>query len=235
MKKFLLYTVLNLCTVPVWALAPMEQHVMSASQGMSAFYMHMLSDGGEEYLQQFNRYQRSADASIASMEIEARGEFLNDWKALKHDLKFKSNPGEAVYFSGAIRIEYRNYLTSLYLHYKNNQNSNKGSEINALARIKILSTMLAARALDLVSSDYGFTDITSHQSKFNPAEVASSINQDIQFLMASDSTIIEPRLLRKLDSKFNFIKKNLVDSNSQTAYFLIYRNMLSMSKILKDY
>jgi len=213
----------------------MEQHLMSASQGMSAFYMHMLSNGDRAYLQQFNRYQDSADASLASVEHGERGQFSNAWRTLKHDLKFEYNPGEAVYFSGAIRIEYRNYLTSLYLHFKNNPISNGRSQMSALARIKILSTMLAARALDLVSSDYGATDMTSYQSKFNPKDVAQTINQDIQFLISNESSVIEPKVIRKIHSKFNFIKSNLIDSKSQTAFFLIYRNMLSMNKMLKNY
>ncbi len=235
MKTISLFLLLNICTVSSWALAPMEQHLMSASQGMSAFYMHMLSNGDEEYLQQFNQYQMSADVSMGGMNKSEHAELSNTWRTLKHDLTFRYNQREAVYFSGAIRIEYRNYLTSVYLQYKNNSSSDSRSVLSAITRIKVLSTMLAARALDLVSSDYGITDMTEHHRKFNPIEVADIINQDIQFLLASNSTVIEPGLLRKIDSKFNFIKKHLVDSKSQTAYFMVYRNMLSMSKMLKNY
>ncbi len=235
MKTISLFVVLNLCTFSSWALAPMEQHLMSASQGMSAFYMHMLSNGDREYLQQFNRYQVSADVSMGGVNKSEYAEFSNTWRTLKHDLKFKYIQGEAVYFSGAVRIEYRNYLTSVYLKYKNNSNSDKRTVLSAIARIKILSSMLAARALDLVSSDYGTTDMTEHHRQFNPVEVAGIINQDIQFLLASNSSVIAPSVLRKIDNKFNFIRKNLVDTKTQTAYFMIYRNMLSMSKILKSY
>ena len=235
MKTIVLFTLLNLSVLPAWALAPMEQHLMSASQGMSAFYMHILSDGNDDYLQQFNQYQVSADVSMRSMNREEKQQFSSTWSTLKHDLKFQYNNGEAVYFSGATRIEYRNYLTSLYIHYKNNPGGHKNQHKNAIARIKVLSSMLAARALDLVSSDYGATDMTSYQHKFNPVEVADIINEDIQFLLTSGASIIKAGTLRKLDSKFNFIKSNLVDAKSQTAYFLIYRNMLSMNKILKDY
>ena len=235
MKTISLFVVLNLCTFSSWALAPMEQHLMSASQGMSAFYMHMLSNGDKEYLQQFNRYQVSADVSMGGLSKSEYAEFSSIWRTLKHDLKFRYNQGEAVYFSGAVRIEYRNYLTSVYLQYKNKSNSDNPSVLSAIARIKVLSAMLAARALDLVSSDYGTTDMTEHHRQFNPIEVADIINQDIQFLLASNSSAIEPGVLRKIDSKFNFIRKNLVDTKSQTAYFMIYRNMLSMSKILKKY
>ncbi len=235
MKTISLFVVLNLCAISSWALAPMEQHLMSASQGMSAFYMHMLSNGDREYLEQFNRYQRSADASLANMKKSDKSELSNTWRTLKSDLKFRYMQGEAVYFSGAIRIAYRNYLTSLYLEFNNNPNTQKRSVISAISRIKILSTLLAARALDLVSSDYGATDMTEHHRKFNPIEVAEIIEQDIQFLLVSKASAIDSSILRKIDSKFSFIKNNLIDANTQTAYFLIYRNMLSMNKILKDY
>ncbi len=235
MKSIFVFIVFNLCTLSSWALAPMEQHLMSASQGMSAFYMHMLSNGDGEYLKQFNKYQVSADVSMGGVSNSEYAELSNTWRTLKHDLKFRYDQGEAVYFSGAIRIEYRNYLTSVYLRFKNSPSSNNRSELSAIARIKVLSTMLAARALDLVSSDYGITDMTEHHRKFNPVEVADIINQDIQFLLARNSTVIEHGILRKIDNKFNFIRKNLVDTKSQTAYFLIYRNMLSMSKILNKY
>ncbi len=208
---------------------------MSASQGMSAFYMHILSDGDRAYLKQFNRYQRSADASLAEMKKSDKGELFDTWRALKSDLKFRYTQGETVYFSGAIRIAYRDYLTSLYLQFNESPNSQKRSVISAISRIKILSTLLAARALDLVSSDYGATDMSTHHLEFNPAEVAEIIEQDIQFLLVSKASAIEPSILRKIDNKFNFIKNNLIDTNTQTAYFMIYRNMLSMSKILKDY
>ncbi len=208
---------------------------MSASQGMSAFYMHMLSDGDRRYLKQFNRYQHSADVSLAKMKKSEKGELFDTWSALKSDLKFRYTQGEAVYFSGAIRIAYRDYLTSLYLQFNDNPNTQKRSVISAINRIKILSTLLAARALDLVSSDYGATDMSSHHMKFNSTEVAEVIEEDIQFLIVSKASAIEPSILRKIDNKFNFIKNNLIDTKTQTAYFMIYRNMLSMSKILKDY
>lgn len=235
MKTIPLFLLLNLYSITSWALAPMEQHLMSASQGMSAFYMHMLSNGDKEYLQQFIQYQSSADVSMGGMNTSNNTELSNAWRTLKHDLKFRYNQGDAVYFSGAIRIEYRNYLTNVYLQYNNNFKSESRSVLKAITRIKVLSTMLAARALDLVSSDYGITDMTNHHRKFNPIEVAGIIEQDIQFLLANNSTVIARGVLLKIDSKFNFIKKHLVDTKSQTAYFMVYRNMLSMSKILKNY
>jgi len=212
----------------------MERHLMSASQGMSAFYMYLLSNGDEDYMQQFNRYQISADASLNRMNKSDRGEFSNTWRTLKHNLKFERNNG-TVYFPAAVRREYRDYFVGLYLHFNEISKGWGSSEVHAIVRIKVLTSMLAARALDLVSSDYGGVDMTAHHRLFDPVEVADTIGSDIQYLLAAKSSIIKPNAVRKLDSKFNFIKGNLVDAKSQTAFFMIYRNMLSMSKILKKY
>jgi hypothetical protein len=232
MKNCVLFLALSFVSFTSWAMTPMEQHIQFVSQGMSAFYMYSLSNSDEKYLRQFKQYQHSAASALRKVSPAERKSIPTDWQALKIKLQYRPQNGGGLYFDGVSRTEYRNYLTALYLHYKQTSNSTKTDLDSALTRIQLLSSLLAARALDVVSADYGAMGLTEHDIKISPVEVAQQITVDLELLLGKNLPKKQQHLLRKVDSKFRFIKNTLVNYKTETAYFLIYRNVKSINKLL---
>ncbi len=227
----MVFLLLNIFSLPGQALNSFESHILSASQGMAAFHMYLLTEGDEKYIRQFNRYQKSAESSLDDLDLSKFSALSNDWREFVSKLEYQVLDNHSIFFETYARNEYRSYLTNLYLKYVE---QNKGRQLNAenaIIRVQILSTILAARALDVASDIYGSTVLTEEDNQLSPKIISHQIQVDIDYLLNQTLTAYQKTILRKASSKFHFIKKNMVDYKAQTAYFLIYGNMRAMNKL----
>jgi len=203
--------------------------------------MYQLSDGNEKYLERFQRDQRRASKALTRPSTNDVNEsetllLLSKWKTLKEKLEVhkvnSQSVGEIPIVEGAIRIEYRKYLTGLFLQAFHQENLASPTVENEIAQTKALISMLVARTLDIASDDFGPTGITAHDNQFNPEKVAKKVNDSIRFLLKQSSSKDHVYDFKKIQSKFNFIKNPLVDYHVQTPYFLISQNLKSMITLL---
>lgn len=232
-KNCILFLMMSLVSLASWAMSPLEKHLLYASQGMSDFYMFQLSDGDQRYFKKFQKHQALATHS----EIKIKGienlKLTEEWRSLNSGLQKIEFKNEEVFVAGVLRRQYREYLTNLYLAVtKESESENSQEEV--VDKIQFLTAMLGARTLDVVSDYYGSGSLTDHDNLFEAQKVTQQVSKDISWLMSQEISQVNKSSLRKFNLKFNFIKKNLVDHQSQTPYFLIYKNMNSMHKLLTE-
>jgi len=220
-----------LLSFPSQALNSFESHVLSVSQGMSAFYMYLLTEGDEKYIQQFDRYQLAAEAALNNVDISQYSELNKNWQEFVSKLEYRVLKDQSIFFETHTRNKYRNYLTNLYLKFQESTPPTVISKKMAFNRVQILSSILAARALDVASDIYGSTVLTNDDNKLDPKKIANQIQLDIDYLLNQKLGALQRSMLRKVRSKFHFIKNTMVDYKTQTAYFLIYGNMTAMNKL----
>ncbi len=233
MRYPIIFLLIQVFSLPSQALTSFESHVLSASQGMSAFYMYLLTEGDEKYIRQFHRDQLAAESALRKLDAVEFLPLSNSWKTFVSNLKYKVLNDQSIFFETYTRNEYRNYLTNLYLKYNSINKNQNINQSNAFSRVQVLSALLAARALDVASDIYGSTVLTNDDIKLNPKVIASQIQQDIDYLLGQTLSSLQYRTLRKVRSKFYFIKNTMVDYKTQTAYFLIYGNMRAMNKLFE--
>ena len=232
-KSCILFVVMNMVSLTSWAMTPVEKHMLYVSQGMSDFYMFQLSNGDQRYFRQFQKHQALATQS----EIQIKGienlKLVEEWRSLNSRLQNVEFKNEEVFVEGVLRRQYREYLTNLYLAFVKEAES-KNSEEGVVEKIQLLTAMLGARTLDVVSGYYGAGSLTDHDTLFHAEKVTQQVSNNISWLMSQDINKVNKGSLRKLNLKFNFIRNNLVDYQSQTPYFLIYKNINSMHKLLTE-
>ena len=229
-RSWFLFISLSQFSFTVTAMPPLEQHITFVAQGMSAFYMYMLSDGDEKYLRDFNQYQLSADLSLLKTSQAERANYLTQWRSITPKLNHQYFDGEGIFFDGFTRTLYRNYLTDLYLRFQKSKNIKNDDFQSILDRIQVLNSLLTARVLDVVSADYGEMGLTEEDIQFNPKDVAQVVERDINRLLQADGDKNQKKVLQKISNRFKFIKNTLVDYKSETAYLMIYGSMKTMNK-----
>jgi len=232
-KCCILFVVMNMVSLTSWAMAPVEKHMLYVSQGMSDFYMFQLSNGDKRYFRQFQEHQALATHS----EIKIKGienlKLTEEWRSLNSRLQQIEFKNDEVFVAGVLRRQYREYLTNLYLAVTK-ENASEHSQEDVVEKIQLLTAMLGARTLDVASDYYGPGSLTDHDNLFEAEKATQQVSKDISWLMSQEISQVNKSSLRKLSLKFNFIRGNLVDYHSQTPYFLIYKNMNSMHKILTE-
>ncbi len=233
MKALLLLVMLNLMSLASQAMTPFEEHFKAVSQGMSAFYMYELSKGDDRFLQEFDQYNKLASQALAGDKLAANVKLQVHWQTLKPQLVFTKDDLEGFSFVGAVRKEYRDYLVDLFLRF-DQQEKKEGSVDEAFTRVQIFNSLLAARALDVASSLWGERAFLDHDKLLNQKIVAQKIEKDIQMLLKEELNASQLRSLRKVSSKFQFMKKSLIDYQAETAYFLMYRSVISINKLMAN-
>lgn len=243
MKKYSsLGFILFILGLPSWAMSPLQEHSLSVANGMANFYMFQLSQGNEKYWQKFERYQTKASQSLLKISRSKVSQpetlaLVHRWQALIEKLtgpnkKYLANQ-EVVIIEGAIRRDYREYLTNLYLLAFKKQKSSMGDVEQNINQTQLLISILVARALDVVSDDFGQTGLTEYDIQFDPVLVEQQVIQNIEELLKGANSPDQVYDFKKLKSKFNFIKGPLVNYHMQTPYFLIIENLKSMAKLFK--
>jgi len=229
MKTILLMALLCCMTSQSQAMSPFEQHLKAVSQSTSAFYMYLLSDGDKRYMRQFKNSMAQAHQSLmASSDSQA---FFTRWQVLNPKLTFSIDDEGSLSLARNTRFELREYLADAFLHYQKKTVSN--NQINALFdRIHLANLLLAARALDTVSADYGSHINPDLEYSIDQNKVARQIEQDIKILLTLDIAPHKKVALRRISSKFTFLKASLVNYETKTPYFLLYSNISSINKLL---
>jgi hypothetical protein len=229
-------------TTKSWAMTPLQEHMLLVTQGMANFYMYQLSQGNEKYFKQFENYQSKASYALRKLvKLKDKNQQAKDlskkWNILNEKLNMTGVDtkltGEVPIMAGVVRRESREYLTHLYLQVFNQKTLAFQGPENDMAQAQLLIAMLATRALDLVSDNYGPTGLTDHDLQFNPVQVEKTVSQNIKGLLMASVTEEQSYDFKKLQSKFNFIKSPLIDYHLQTPYFLIFENLKSMNKLFR--
>jgi len=211
------------------AMSPFEQHLKAISQSTSAFYMYLLSNGDKRYMRQFKKSMAHAHQSL--MASSASQDFFTRWQALNPKLIFSRDDEGGISLARNTRFELREYLADVFLHYQKKTFSN--NQIDALFdRIHLANLLLAARALDTVSADYGSHINPDLEYSIDQNKVARQIEQDIKILLTLDIAPHKKVALRRINSKFTFLKASLVNYETKTPYFLLYSNISSINKLL---
>ncbi len=226
MKALMWFAVLCLMSLTSYAQTPFEKHFLAVSQSMSSFYMYTFSDGDERYLEEFEHYKNLASQSLMISDLDSDKKQLKRWKALAVDLYYKEVKGMGMSLDRVIRLQYRAYLIELYTAYVG-QPKQKVSASTLLTRVQLFHLLLSARALDVASSDMGRASDSLDQHGI-ALQIETDLNQLINFEL-QDSQIKD---LRRVRDKFQFMKKSLVDYEAVLAYFLLYRNIFSVNKLL---
>ncbi len=232
MKALLLLVMLNLMSLSSQAMSPFEQHLQAVAQGVSAFYMYELSKGDDKFLQEFKRFNSVATQSLETDKLDLNIQLLKRWKALTPKLKFSVDES-GLTFIGSVRQEYRVYLVDLFLRYQE-QVLPENKMIPVFERVQLFNALLSARALDVASSLWGARTFTEHVRLFDQKKVALQVEIDLETLMKADLAPSQMSTLRKVSSKFQFMKQSLVDYQAKAAFFLMYRNVMSINKLMAN-
>ncbi len=218
----------------LWADNPFEKHLYNTMQAMSAFYMYQLSNGDSQYLSAFQHYLNTANLEINNSSSDQKDLFLKRWQTLVPHWKFKQQGhSQNLFLDTMVRLSARQYLTDTYLHTKTLPKSTDDIK-QKIAEIKITSALLSARALDLLSAHKGSSALSQHDQKIDANLLAGIINEDINSLMGMKLPKSQQQKIKKAKIKFEFISRYITDYDEKTPYFLIYKSIISMKKLLSE-
>lgn len=215
------------------ALTPFEKHTLFVTQGMSAFYMYLLSNQDDKFLTSYERHFDDATQTILESKDSTKQNFIKRWLELKPSLKYDIKKGMGLSLSQTTRLEFRAYVVDLYLAFASGAQDNKYA-INAYERIQMYSSLLTARALDLDSSIYGTNLFTDHDRLLDQTKVAAKVESDLTALLGSGLPKSYQKELRRIQAKFRFMKPSLVDYSTRSATYLLYQNALAINKIMTE-
>ncbi len=230
----ILVILLVLFSQQLWANNPFERHVYNTMQAMSAFYMYQLSNGDSQYLSNFQHHLITANLEINNSSSDKKDLFLKRWQTLVPHWKFKrQGHSQNLFLDTMVRLSARQYLTDTYLHTKTLPKSTDDIK-QKIAEIKIMSALLSARALDLLSAHKGSSALSQHDQKIDANLLAGIINEDINSLMGMKLPKSQQQKIKKAKIQFEFISRYITDYDEKTPYFLIYKSIISMKKLLSE-
>ena len=230
----ILVILLVLCSQQLWANNPFERHVYNTMQAMSAFYMYQLSNGDSQYLSDFQHHLITANLEMNNSSSDKKDLFLKRWQTLVPHWRFKQlGLRQDLYLDTMVRLSARTYLTDIFLHTKIPSKSSDDIK-RKIAEIKIMSALLSARSLDLLSAHNGSSALSLHDKKINANFLAETINQDIDFLMSMKLSKSQLQRIKKAKIQFEFISRYITDYDEKTPYFLMYKSIISMKKLLSE-
>jgi len=224
---------LMLASTTSFALTPFERHFLSVTQGMTSFYMYLLSNADSKFLKAYEKDFDEATQAIIESKDPSKQSFLKRWMELKPSLAYENKKGMGLNLNQNIRLGFRAYVVDLYLEFNKTPKDNKYA-ISAYERIQLFSSMLSARALDLDSSIYGTNLFTDHDRLLDQVKVAEVIESDLKALLSTDLPKNYQKELRKVEAKFRFMKPSLVDYTTRSATYLLYQNALAINKIMTE-
>jgi len=214
------------------SMTPFENHLLSVSRGMAAFYMYDLTEGDNRYKVRFTEANNIASQHLKNSKVDGIRRYIKDWDLLSEKLHFKVTKSDYVFIDWKNREDYRKYLTRLFIDIRPTGEVSLDNHIKVVENVTILSSFLVARSLDVVSSDYGATSLDDYDRRFNSLQVVNKLDSDINSLLQLNLPSNHLRSLRKVSSQLHFIKSTLVDHRIQTAYTLLYSSMLSIGRLL---
>ena len=171
-----------------------------------------------------------ASQALETDQLESSILLLERWKTLQPKIKF-SVDDSGFNLVGSVRQAYRDYVVDLYLHYQE-QPLSKNRKVVVFERVQLNIALLSARTLDVATSLWGARTFTDHDRLFDQTKVALQVEKDLKMLLKAGLAKNQMSAVRKLNSKFQFMKKSLVDYQAKAAYFLMYRNVMAINKLM---
>ncbi len=215
------------------AMSPFQQHINSTAQSLSSFYMYELTEGDEKFLNEFKQHQADAGRALDNSTELQKSLFEDRWQKMIPHWKFHLVKGVGLNFEAVMRLQVRRYLTDLYLYSKElpvNQTIVE-SKVDA---IRVNTSILSARTLDLVSAHNGTNSLTEHDMQMDSGVIAAQVQKNISQLLDMKLEKNQTKALKKVKTQFSFIKKSLVDHNQVVPYFLVYKNIMRLGKLLDE-
>jgi hypothetical protein len=216
-----------------WSMTPFHQHVYSAAQAVSAFYMYELSEGDSKYLDQFTLHQRVANQALEGSTPEEREAFLSSWSDFQPYWKFNQVKGVGLNVDAVIRNDIRKYLTNVFL-YAQKLPSHQGGVEEHSQKISLITAMMTARLIDVVASQAGGSGLSEHDRQVNEVDLGNTVQHSIDELLNVKLPKETLAKIRKVNTKFNFIKKSLTNYDAVTPYYLVYKSVMSIGLLLNQ-
>jgi len=215
------------------AMSPFQQHLNSTAQSISAFYMYEMTEGDEKFLNEFKQHQADASRALGNSTELQKSLFEDRWQKMIPHWKFNLVKGVGLNFEAVVRLQVRRYLTDLYL-YSKELPVNQTIVESKVDTIKVNTSILSARTLDLVSAHNGSNSLTEHDLQLDSKAIAAQVQENIAQLLDMKLEKSQTKSLKKVRTQFNFIEKSLVDHNQVVPYFLVYRNIMRLGKLLDE-
>jgi len=215
------------------AMSPFQQHLNSTAQSISAFYMYEMTEGDEKFLNEFKQHQADASRALGNSTELQKSLFEDRWQKMIPHWKFNLVKGVGLNFEAVVRLQVRRYLTDLYL-YSKELPINQTIVESKVDIIKVNTSILSARTLDLVSAHNGSNSLTEHDLQLDSKAIAAQVQENITQLLDMKLEKNQTKSLKKVRTQFNFVEKSLVDHNQVVPYFLVYRNIMRLGKLLDE-
>ncbi len=214
-----------------WSASPFHQHLQSTAQSLSAFYMYQLTEGDEKHLREFTKYRQDANQALENCTEPQKALFLSRWNKLQQDWEFDNVAGVGLNLVRRVRLNLREYMTEAYLY-----STELPNELNGVAAkiqdIQLLTAIMSARTMDVASSHLGSQSLTKHDLQIQSKNLAKIVQQRLARLSKMKLSKEQTLTLRKVKTQFDFVEDSLVDHNKVAPYFLVYRNVIRLGKLL---
>ena len=230
--RFIIAVITLVCAQYSWSMTPFHQHVYSTAQAVSAFYMYELSEGDDKYLDQFKQHQLTASRALNNSTSLEQKLFLEEWQNFQPYWKFNFVKGVGLNLDSVVRGDVRRYLTDVYL-YAEKLPAHQSVVASKLQSINIITAMLSARLIDVVAAQSGSRIFTEHELQVNEVKLAATVQRHIDELLKLDLPKDQVAKIRKVNTKFSFVKKSLINYDDITPYFLVHRNVMTIGDLLK--
>ena len=154
------------------------QHVQSVSRAMSAFYMHELNEGDKQYWADFLVHRDQASLYANRMPEDLKEVYDSSWRNIVPMLRFVEVRGSGLNLDEYVRLQYRQYLTHLYLELEKRY----GQKFN-LEMAYTYSALITARSMDLASSHYGPQALSVDDLSLDSSIVVKKIQNVLDILV----------------------------------------------------
>jgi len=232
--KKLLIALLLMVSYQAYASSPLTQHTLAVSQSMSAFYMYALTDGDKRYEEEYKHYFSVADQHLKSyqqQEAQFAGELKVKWGKLRQYLTFEYVDDVGYIVSSQTRMQYRQYLNTLYGKLSNSINSETNFQEQLMLMLLDVELM-SARFFDIASSVSGPMNLSSNDLVIDPPAMAKALDVKLQKLLNSSATKSINKNLKLVSRKWNFIEDSVINYKEQAAFLLVYYNKGQINKLI---
>ena len=224
---------LLICSQAV-AKSALIDHTIIVGQSMSSFYMYNLSEGDLRYKSDYEALLAKADSTLLNYEKEDAlnaSDIKQKWQALRPLLNYDQFSHDDYFVPGDIRIQYRNYLNTLY----NKVINASASELDLEQRLTLMAfnmEMITARFFDISSSLYGVQSLTSNDMRMDPAKVSKEIKDNFIQLKELTSDRKLKKQISSIENKWNFIERTVINYEEESAYLLVYYNKRKIHQLI---
>ncbi len=227
-----LLIVIVLFSPHTWANAPFTQHLHHTAQAMSALYMYELSDADPQYSATFEQHISAAGKTLNSSSKIEKALFYQRWLAFSPHWQFNTTKKfHGLYLDVVVRNNARRYLTDIFLRVLTLP-PNSDMSTQKIQEAVLFSSVLSARSLDLISAHEGSTVLSEYDKQIKERGLAQTVHNNINYLLSQTESKHQRNSLLKARSQFDFISHYIVNYDHKAPYFLMYKSVITMSRLL---